>query len=123
MMSVAAEECDDVEVEEGGLEDGDHDGGEAEEAVVEDLLLAEHGVRGFVRLALGGAGGTHVYRLLETNSPPYSSRSLYSKTHYFFRILAENVRSHLSRFLKLPSRFKRAPLTSQKIPNHKWLLS
>ena len=66
MMPVAAEECDDVEVEEGGLKDGDHDGGEAEEAVVEDLLLAEHGVRGFVRLALGGAGGTHVYLLLET---------------------------------------------------------
>ena len=50
-MSVASEESDDVEVEECGLGHGDDDGGEAEEPVVQDLLLAQHGVGGRLGLA------------------------------------------------------------------------
>ena len=76
LVVVFSVERDDVEVEDGALRDDDDDGGEAEEAVIEDLPIAH--VVGRVGLLLRRAAVRNVHQITLTNVGSHSSTYLVS---------------------------------------------
>ena len=74
LVVVFSVERDDVEVEDGALRDDDDDGGEAEEAVIEDLPIAH--VVGRVGLLLRRAAVRNVHQITLTNVGSHSGTYL-----------------------------------------------